>query len=311
MRRAVIVGANGQDGRILFDRCSKECAALGLDVATVTQHLLADVAPSHPVDLQNAQLVSALVERVVPDEIYYLAAHHHSSEEQPDETTELRKCTEVHMMGLVHILEGVREHAPRCRLFYAGSSQMFGQPTLTRQDETAPFSPRNAYAITKVAGAHICALYRERYAVHASVGILYNHESPLRGPRFVTQRIARGVWQAKRDPAYRLKLGSLAAVVDWGYAPDYVEAMIRIVAQAAPDDYVIATGEPHTVRDFVETAFDYLGLDWRAHVEEDPTLVKIAAATLVGDATKLRRQTGWKPTVTFNQMVKILVGAAE
>jgi len=188
---------------------------------------------------------------------------------------------------------------------------MFGQPSAARQDETTPFAPRNSYAITKVAGAHTCALYRERYAVHASVGILYNHESPLRGPRFVTQRIVRGVWRAKRDPTYRLRLGSLSAAVDWGYAPDYVDAMIRIVSQPAPSDYVVATGEPHTVRDFVEIAFGHLGLNWRVHVEEDPTLVNVTPATLVGDATKLRNQTGWRPTVNFEQMVRLLVDAAE
>ena len=311
MTRVVVVGAKGQDGRILFERRSQQCAVLGLDVGSAVQHSSGDSSPSHPVDLQNPEEVNELVGRVVPDEIYYLAAHHHSSEERPDEAVELRKCSEVHLIGLVHFLEAIRRHAPRCRLFYAGSSQMFGEPAAPRQNETTPFAPRNAYAITKVAGAHACALYRERYQVHASVGILYNHESPLRGPRFVTQRIARGAWQAKRDPSFRLKLGSLSGIVDWGYAPDYVDAMIRIVAHSVPDDYVVATGEAHTVQDFVEIAFGIVGLDWRIHVEESPSLVRATRATLIGDSTKLRERTGWRPTVGFEQLVAILVRAAE
>ena len=311
MKRAVVVGADGQDGRILFEVLSRDCAVLGLDMGRVRQHLLDGMAPAGPVDLQNAEQVHRMVERVVPDEVYYLAAHHHASEERPDEETEFRRCAEVHLFGLVHFLQAIREHTPDCRLFYAGSSQMFGRPSAPRQDETTPFAPRNAYAITKVAGAHACAAYRERHGVHASVGILYNHESPLRGPRFVTQRIVRSARQAKRDRALKVRLGALSAVVDWGYAPDYVDAMTRIVARATPGDYVVATGEPHTVRDFAEVAFARVGLDWRAHVEEDPSLVTATGATLVGDATKLRQSTGWRPTVDFEQLVWLLVDAAE
>jgi len=311
MRRVVVVGSAGQDGRILFQRRSQQCAVLGLDAGSVTHHLLDDVAPRHPLDLGNSAQVRDLLARVGPDEIYYLAAHHHSSEERIDAITELQKCIDVHMTGLIHVLEAIRNVARQCRLFYAGSSQMFGSPTEPLQDESTPFLPRNAYAITKVAGAHICALYRERHDVHASVGILYNHESPLRGARFVTQRIARGARQAARDPNFKVKLGSLSAVVDWGYAPDYVDAMVRIVSERVPDDYVVATGEAHTVQDFVEVAFGHLGLDWREHVVEDPLLVAPTPAVLVGDATKLRHRTGWKPTVGFTDLVKLLVQAAE
>jgi GDPmannose 4,6-dehydratase len=184
---------------------------------------------------------------------------------------------------------------------------MFGLPATPTQDETTPYVPRNPYAITKAAGARICALYREQHRLHASVGILYNHESPLRGPRFVTQRIVRGAWCARKDRSHTMRIGSLSTVVDWGYAPDFVEAMVRIVAQPTPDDYVVATGQPHTVRDFVQIAFGCLGLDWTKHVEQDPTLVSPAQATLVGDSTKLRARTGWRPTIDFEEMVKRLV----
>jgi GDPmannose 4,6-dehydratase len=261
------------------------------------------------VDLQDeAQLVD-LCARFMPDEVYYLAAHHHSSEEHPDDATELRESTKVHVLGLINVLEALRKRAPRCRVFYASSSHAFGQPATPKQDESTPFAPRNPYAITKVAGTHTCRLYRERCGMHVSVGILYNHESPLRGPRFVSQRIARAARQAAIDPSFRLKLGSLSAVVDWSYAPDFVDAMVRILAAPQPDDYVVASGEPHTVRDFVEAAFGFMGLDWHAHVEEGGAAS--AHGTLVGDASKLRRRTGWAPTVTFEKMVQILVEAAD
>lgn len=313
MKRVVVVGSSGQDGRILFEQRARDCAVLGLDVGTVKEHGLAGMSPGGPVELQDRRQVAGLLERVVPDEIYYLAAHHHSSEEHPDDAEEIRRSFDVHVIGLVNVLEGLRAHAPKCRVFFAGSSQMFGRAAKSPQDESTPFAPRNPYAITKVAAAHTCAFYREKYGLHVSVGILYNHESPYRGPRFVTTRIARGARQAARDPAFKLTLGSLSAVVDWGYAPDYVDAMVRIVSDAAPDDYVVATGEPHTVRDFAEIAFGHLGLAWQAHVEEDARLVGPTArneVAVVGNASKLRARTGWRPTLSFEALVKLLVDAA-
>ncbi|HEY4013111.1 MAG TPA: GDP-mannose 4,6-dehydratase [Polyangiaceae bacterium] len=310
MKRAIVVGAGGQDGRLLVERLSRDRGVLGLDVGSATQHALDAVDSFDPVNLLNRDQVRLVVERVSPDEVYYLAAHHHSSEEQPDEVAELREGMAVHVHGLAHVLDAMVQVAPRCRLFYAGSSQMFGRPTTARQDERTPYAPRNAYAISKVAGAHLCAEYRERRGVHASVGILYNHESVYRGPRFVSQRIAMGAREAQRNPAHRLKLRSLSSVTDWGYAPDFVDAMVRIVGHDTPGDYVVATGEPRTVRDLVGIAFAELGLDWRAHVDEDPAFANEAPLSLVGDASKLRETTGWKPTVSFEEMVRILVRAA-
>ena len=311
MKRALVVGSSGQDGQLLLERLSGDgCAVLGIDLDTVTGICLDDEL-YNIVNIQHAGAVEQLVKRLVPDEVYYLAAHHHASEEHPHEAEELRASHDVHVMGLVNFLEAIRKHAPRSHLFYAGSSQMFGQPLLTSpQDESTRFAPRNAYAITKVAGAHVCALYREQYDVHASVGILYNHESPLRGPRFVSSRITRGARQATRDPDFKLTIGSLAATVDWGYAPDYVDAMVRMVRLPDAGDYVIATGELHTVRDFVEIAFEHVGLDWHAHVVENPTLVRPSSGVLAGDTSKLRARTDWKPTLGFETMVRLLVDAA-
>jgi GDPmannose 4,6-dehydratase len=312
MTRTLIVGDRGQDGRILFERRSKSEPVVGIDLAGLRTAGAEGLEMPADVDLQDEAQLANVCARFLPEEAYYLAARHHSSEEHPDEATELRECTKVHLLGFVNLLEAVRRHAPGCRVFYASSSHTFGQPTTSRQDESTPFSPRNPYAVTKVAGAHTCRLYRERYGMHVSVGILYNHESPLRGPRFVSQRIARGARQAVRDRNFRMTLGSLSAVVDWGYAPDFVDAMVRIVAHPTPDDYVIATGEPHTVRDFVEAAFGCVGLDWRAHVEESPAVIAPAShGTLIGDSSKLRSRTGWTPTVTFEEMVRLLVKAAD
>jgi GDPmannose 4,6-dehydratase len=309
MKTALVVGSGGQDGRLLVEKLAQDGRVVGLDVTGTTRHGFEGELPPK-VLLTSSPEVDALVSRVRPDEIYYLAAHHHSAEERPNDASELRACLDVHVLGLVNVLDAVTRHVPACRVFYAGSSHMFGRPETAPQSERTPFAPKNPYAITKVAAAHTCALYRER-GVHASVGILYNHESTRRGPQFVTTRIVRGARAAKKDPSFRLQLGSLSAVVDWGYAPDYVDAMTRIVAQDTPDDYVIATGEPHTVRDFAELAFRAVGLDWADYVTETAGLVKGVQATLIGDASKLRTRTGWKPTVSFEQMVNLLALAEE
>jgi GDPmannose 4,6-dehydratase len=312
MTRTLVVGDRGQDGSILFDRRSKSGApVVGIDLAGLRAEGVQGLTLPPAVDVHDEAQLAELCTRFAPEQVYYLAARHHSSEEHPDVATELRECTKVNLLGLVNVLEAVRKRSPGCRVFYASSSHTFGQPSTATQDESTPLSPRNPYAVTKVAGTHTCRLYRERYGMHVSVGILYNHESPLRGPSFASQRIARGAVQASRDPAFRLKLGSLSAVVDWGYAPDFVDAMTRIVAQDRPDDYVVATGEPHTVRDFVEAAFGCVGLDWRVHVEESETVAATSHAALVGNSSKLRARTGWSPTVTFEQMIQILVTAAD
>lgn len=292
MKRAAVVGCAGQDGRLLRERLSREADVIGVDVGDV--------------DLSDPAAADAWVATVLPDELYYLAAHHHSSEERPDPATELRACLRVHVTSWVNVLDAIARRAPACRSFYAGSSHMFGRPSISPQSETTPFRPLNPYAITKVTGANVAALYRER-GLHVSVGILYNHESPLRGERFVSQRIVRGARAAARDPDYKLALGDLAASVDWGWAPDYVDAMVRIVDQPTPDDYVVATGQSHTVQEFVVKAFACVGLDWRANVVEDSRLLGAPALPLVGDAAKLRERTGWRPTRTFDEMVKALV----
>ena len=316
-RRALIVGSAGQDGRLLFEQRSKSCDVVGIDVGGVRSYGLSseEVAtlPTAP-DIHDAAKMRELVRLGKPDEIYYLAARHHSAEERPDDAAELRESMSVNFLAFVNLLEAVRQEAPTCRVFYAGSSHMFGHPRHAMQSESTPFAPTNPYAISKVAGAHAGALYRERHGIHVSVGILYNHESPLRAERFVSQRIVLGARRASREPGFKLSLGSLESVVDWGYAPDYVDAMVRIVQEGTPDDYIIATGEPHTVQDFVECAFRAMGRDWREHVAVEPGRIHVSpghdTGALVGDSSKLRARTGWAPSITFEEMVTLLVAAA-
>lgn len=316
MKRALVVGSGGQDGTLLTERLSSD----GLTVLGVTRRGIFEHGASTPplvsVDLTNARDVSALIERVSPDEIYYLAAHHHSSEDaaQSDESDLFRKSSETNLQGLLNVLEAARRSAPGVRIFYAASSHVFGTPTSPTQSEVTPFDPRTAYAITKAAGVYTCRAYRDR-GVFASVGILYNHESRFRADKFVSKRIVRGAREAKmavRDGRpYTLKLGDLSAIVDWGYAPDYVDAMVRIARHHDAGDWVVATGEPHTVRDFAEAAFAHEGLDWQNHVQQDGTVPLRRNPPLIGDASKLRNATGWRPTVSFREMVLLLLQGLE
>ena len=219
----------------------------------------------------------------------------------------------VHVAGLVNTLEAVQAHAPSCSVFYAASSHVFAGSDTETQDESTAFAPTDAYGITKVAGVHVCRSYRAR-GLRVSAGLLYNHESRYRGRGFVSSRIVDGACAARealnRGAPYVLKLGHLGAVVDWGYAPDYVAAMRAITARAADgsaDDYVVASGVGHTVGDLARVAFAAVGLDSRDHVQEDPSLLRKRPGRLVGDASKLRRETGWAPSLSFEEMVKTLV----
>jgi GDPmannose 4,6-dehydratase len=311
MRRTLIVGSEGQDGRILFDRLTGEgCAVLGLGRDSV-RGVESDAIGR--VDVGCREEVARAVEQWQPDEIYYLAAVHRASQEAVtvDDAELFERSLRVHVSGPVHFLEALVQQQSSGRFFYAASSLVFGDVSARPQDEQTPFRPRCVYGITKAAGAHACRFYREAHRLHASAGLLYNHESPLRQQNFVSQKIVRAAVAIARDPREKLVLGDLSARIDWGYAPDFIDAMIRIVRHPEPDDYVVATGETHTVQEFVEIAFGLLGLDWRAHVVEDRGLLTRPAVTRIGSAERLRQHTGWRPTTTFPQMVGILVDAAK
>ena len=263
------------------------------------------------IDILDRAQVDDAVRSYAPDAIFYLAAHHHAAEDAaaPDAAELYLRSHDVHVRGLVNVLEAVKSRAGDARIFYAASSHCFGEPPPGRQDENTPLRPRCAYGITKTAGVQLCRMYRADHAVRASCGFLYNHESPLRRANFLSMKIVRAAVEISRGRRDRLVLGDLSARVDWGYAPDTIEAMIAIVQLDKADDFIIATGDTHSVEEFVSLAFSRLDVDWHRHVEVDPSLINKRRAVLVGDNAKLRARTGWSPSVSFADMVGLLVDA--
>ncbi len=312
MPRAIIVGVTGQDGTLLYrilDGKKYQVFGIGRNRVFTNCKTWEDM---RAVDIGNFQQVSALIEKIQPDEIYHLAAVHQSSEDPvADAVTLFSQSYAVNVVSLFHFLEAVRQFSPETRLFYAASSHIFGRPEKEPQDENTPVNPLAIYGITKASGLYLCRMYRSVHQIFASVGILYNHESHLRGETFVSRKIAKAAVRCKKDPEYRLVMGDLSVEVDWGYAPDYVEAMHRILNLPAADDFILATGEKHTVEDFVRTAFGTLGLDWREFVTERQEIITRPAVAFVGNPEKLVKMTGWKRSVTFDEMVRLLVEKAE
>lgn len=316
MKRAILFGSAGQDGPYLCEQLvAKGCAVVGVDVAGVSSTDAAMALPT-AVDLSSRSAVDALIGIVRPEFVFYLAAFHHSSDESAEEDVPelLRRSVEVNVGGFAHVLDALRAHAPAARACYAASSHVFGEPKEPVQTESTPFAPTSIYGITKAAGVELARFYRRR-GLHVSTAFLYNHESPRRASKFVSQRIARAAREARRATAagqhFLLELGSLSAVVDWGYAPDYTDAMLRIVSYDDADDYVVATGIPHTVEEFCAAAFRAVGLDHRVHVRERADRLTRQLPPLVGDASKLRRRTGWAPSISFEEMVVRLVRGSD
>lgn len=242
--------------------------------------------------------------------MFYLAAAHSSSQQRDAaDAALLRRSFEVNTIGLGNFLDAI-ERIDGCRLFYAASSMVFGDDASGRQTENTPHRPTSFYGMSKAAGIQLCQHYRRR-GRHISSGILYNHESPGRPNHFVSQKIVQGAVAIARGEERQLILGDFDARVDWGYAPDFVDAMLRIVEYDVGDDYIVATGELHTVGEFAEIAFRTVGLHWRDHVIRDGSVLQRRRSALSGDASLLRERTGWRPTVTFPEMVTILVREAE
>ncbi len=311
MRRALIIGAGGQDGRLLAGFLSRRGYAVR---GWVRQEPVSPLSSDYAViDILQAESVRNDLQTQQPNEIYYLAAFHHSTEALVEvEVAELlRRSFDVHVMGLLNVLQAMKACSPQARLFYAASSHVFGTCSVDRKDENSPLRPSSAYAISKTAGLRCCQLFRQQEHLFAATGILFNHESSLRKPSFVSQKIVRGALRARRDRTFRLTLGDIDARVDWGYAPDYVDAMFRILQLPEPADFIVASGELHSVGEFAEIAFEEVGLDWRAHVETDMPLLKRTSYPFRGDSTKLRSATGWAPSVNFRGLVVNLVHEAE
>lgn len=311
MPTALITGITGQDGSYLAEfLLSRGYHVTGVRRRTSScnedriSHL-----PGLQVeegDLTDLASMVRVVERVQPDEIYNLAAQSFvgTSWHQPLVTGD------VTALGVARMLEAVRLVNPQIRFYQASSSEMFGKVQSVPQSEQTPFYPRSPYGVAKLYGHWITVNYRESYGMFACSGILFNHESPRRGREFVTRKISDGVARIKLGMADELRLGNLEARRDWGFAGDYVEAMWLMLQQPEPDDYVIATGLTHTVREFAEAAFAHAGLDWRNHVTIDPALIRSAEVDLlVGDPGKARQKLGWRPRVSLPQLVAMMVDA--
>ena len=307
---ALIIGCTGQDGYYL----SKSLASDEVDCIGVSRSGVSFPGRSvvDPLNILDAVAISKLIADCRPSEIYYLAAHHRSSEDPPETVSEsLGKSYDTHVQGLVNVLDGIRDEFSESRLFYAASSHVFGNPPSSPQNEETPFLPINVYGITKAAGVQLCRLYRRTHGIHCSAGILYNHESPRRSPSFVGRKIVRAAVAIKEKKRDKLILGDLSAEIDWGAAVDYVEAMRAILRLEVPDDFVIASGELHSIGAFVEIVFDRLNLNSKDHVEIKPGLITkpSQAQRLVGDARKLREATGWQPKMSFEQVIHSMVDA--
>jgi GDPmannose 4,6-dehydratase len=310
MDRVMIIGHSGQDGTLLFERLQREGRqVLGVGRTGTRHNLQTGKEYESPVDILDRAAVENAVRSFAADAIFYLAAYHHSADDlaAADSADLYLRSHDIHVRGLLNVLEAARRHAPRTRIFYAASSHCFGEPAAPLQDETTPLRPFSPYGITKTTGVQLCRMYREDNGMRASVGFLYNHESPLRKPNFLSSRIVRCAVEISRGRSGKLVLGDLSARVDWGYAPDYVDAMIRILQLDSADDFVVATKESHSVEEFVDIAFMHFGIDWRLHVEVQPARVVKRVVELVGDNSKLRAATGWSPSVSFQGMVRTLV----
>ncbi|HSL21765.1 MAG TPA: GDP-mannose 4,6-dehydratase [Vicinamibacterales bacterium] len=311
-RRALITGITGQDGSYLAELLlSKGYEVVGMIRRSSAPNLwriehLLDRIELRPADLLDQLSLIRLIADVRPTEIYNLAAMSFvpASWDQPMLTGEFNA------QGVTRLLEAIRHVDPAIRLYQASSSEMFGKVREVPQTELTPFYPRSPYGVSKVFGHYITVNYRESYSLFACSGILFNHESPRRGLEFVTRKVTDAVARITAGIAESVSLGNLDARRDWGFAGDYVRAMWLMLQQDRPDDYVIATGVPHSVRDLVEIAFAHAGLDWKAHVKVDRALIRPAEVDhLVGDASKARRELSWEPTVDFRGLIEMMVDA--
>jgi GDPmannose 4,6-dehydratase len=311
-RRALITGVTGQDGSYLAELLlEKDYDVYGMTRRASTENLeriahLVDRMVLIQGDLLDPPSLDAALRQAQPHEVYNLAAQSFvpTSWNQPVLTAEFTA------VGVTRMLEAVRAVDPEIRFYQASSSEMFGKVREVPQNELTPFHPRSPYGVAKVYGHHITVNYRESYDLFAVSGISFNHESPRRGLEFVTRKISDGVARIKHGLVDELRLGNLDAKRDWGFAGDYVEAMWLMLQQDEPSDYVVATGEEHSVREFAELAFDRVGLDPEKHVVVDPQFLRPAEVDqLVGDASKARRELEWAPRTTFRELVELMVDA--
>lgn len=313
-KRALITGITGQDGSYLAEFLLEKGYEVHGIVRRVSledpesrmwrvKHLLKRINV-HSASLESYASIFNIISDVQPDECYHLAAQSYVSYSFEDEFSTIN----TNLNGTHYVLSSIKRQAPNCKIYFSASSEMFGDPKETPQDEETPFRPRSPYGISKMAGFELTRNYREMYGLYAVSGILFNHESPRRGREFVTRKITTAAAKIKLGLADKIVLGNVDAIRDWGYAADYVKAMWMMLQQEKPDDYVIATGHSHSVRDFLGVAFNHVGLNYKDFliVNEDfyrPSEKKV----LCGNAAKARRALGWSPEVSFEQLIKEMV----
>ncbi len=312
MPTALITGVTGQDGSYLAEFLLQQgyrVVGMVRRTSTLNFHRIAHIQEQLelvPGDLSDQVSLIHLLEEYQPDEVYNLAAQSfvQTSWNQPVFTGD------VTALGVTRVLDAIRIVNPRIRMYQASSSEMFGKVVEVPQKETTPFYPRSPYGVAKVYGHWITVNYRESYNLHATSGILFNHESPRRGLEFVTRKISHQAAKIKLGLAHELRLGNLDSRRDWGFAGDYVRAMWLMLQRDTPDDYVVATGQTHSVEQFLDVAFDHLDMDWRDYVVQDERFMRPAEVDLlVGDPSKAGRELGWEPTVSFAELVRMMVDA--
>jgi GDPmannose 4,6-dehydratase len=314
MKRALITGITGQDGSYLSELLLEKGYEVHGIVRRVAledpshrlwrlKHIL-DRITLHAGSLESYASIFNVVEKVRPDECYHLAAQSYVSYSFEDAFSTIN----ININGTLYMLSAIKEKVPECKFYFAASSEMFGKVTETPQNENTHFKPRSPYGISKVAGFDLLRNYRESYGIFGCNGILFNHESPRRGYEFVTRKITHTAAQIKRGLEHELRLGNLDAKRDWGYAKDYVYAMWLMLQQEQPDDFVIATNETHSVKEFAQLAFDILGLNWEDYVVVDDNLYRPSEIKLLqGDYTKAKKMLNWEPSIKFNEIVKLMV----
>lgn len=307
-KRAIIAGIAGQDGsylaELLIERGYKVLGFLKKgDDTSVLSHLLKEIVLEET-ELVRKEDIIRWTRIFSPDEIYNFAALSFI----PDSWDDPYRAIQVNTLLVAAFLEVIKDHCRESRFYQASTSEIFGDPPESPQTESTPHNPMTPYGVSKLAAHQLVGLYRKRHGVFAVSGILYNHESPRRPERFVTQKIARSAAEIAKGKKEKLKLGNIEARRDWGFAGDYVKAIWRMLQADTPDDYIVATGESHSIKDFLQAAFGHVGLDWETWVEVDPTLIRaVDVGRLVGDYAKASEKLGWKPEVPFEELVRMMV----
>lgn len=314
MKKALITGITGQDGSYLSELLLEKGYEVHGIVRRVAledpqarmwriRHIL-DRIHIHSASMESYASIFNIISEIKPDECYHLAAQSYVSYSFEDEFSTIN----TNLNGTHYVLSSIKRQAPACKFYFAGSSEMFGHVKETPQNEDTPFHPRSPYGISKMAGFELTRNYREAYNLFAVSGILFNHESPRRGAEFVTRKITTGAAKIKLGLEKKIRLGNLEAKRDWGHARDYVKAMWLMLQQEEPEDFVIATGQSHSVREFLETSFNYVGLDYHDHLVTDDDLYRPSEVNILqGDASKAHRKLNWQPTTMFDELVKEMI----